>query len=70
LWSSSAKDRVTSARVDVVLDAIARPYWLPLARASVQFEAAELLSAYAASHPAAEVIYSSPQLTIYHTPLH
>ena len=70
LWPvTPAVERTRWARIDVLnsLDPAVRAYSTPLGRTAVEFEAAERLAAYAASHHDLETVFSDGRLSVYHT---
>ncbi len=70
LWPvSPAAGRTRWARIDVMnsLDPAVRAYSTPLGRTAVEFEAAERLAAYAASHHDLETVFSDGRFSVYHT---
>ena len=65
LWQSRDEERIRSARIDLVLDPAMAAYNSPLERTTLQFQASELLEAYAESHSDIQTIYAGESLVIY-----
>jgi hypothetical protein len=68
LWTSESDNRLASARMDGAVDSFSRAYLLPLGRAALEFETAELLAAYAASHSDLETLYEDENVAVYRAP--
>jgi len=68
LWLSTDQERLRPAVAGRTFDPVSPSYDLPLGRATLEFEAAALMAAYAQSHADLQIVYTDERITIYHAP--